>query len=92
MARAIENATRENAHKTAKDKTVESDIEGGVRPDPQDEARLKIINAPKEVHPIALRQQAEKQAAELRDKALEEQKLKIAERAKAKSRYSDKGR
>ena len=66
--------------------------DGGIRANPQDDARLKLINAPREVHPIALRQQAEKQAAEQREKALEEQKSKIAKRAKAKGNDSDKGR
>ena len=73
-------------------RTVESAGEDSIRANPQDEARLKLINAPREVHPIVLRQLAEKQAAEQREKALEEQKSKIAERAKAKGKDSDKGR
>jgi hypothetical protein len=92
LARAIENAERENAAKITKDKTVERIDAGGIRANPQDEARLKMINAPREVHPIVLRQQTEKQAAQRREKALEEQKSKVSERAKAKGKDSDKGR
>jgi Relaxase/Mobilisation nuclease domain len=97
LARAIENAERENvaksaAAKVAKTMTIEQADGAANRANPQDEARLKMINAPREVHPIALRQQAEKHAAEQREKALEEQKSKIAERAKAKGKDSDKGR
>jgi hypothetical protein len=92
LARAIENAERESTAKGAQKKTVERIDAGGIRANPQDEARLKMINAPREVHPIALRQQSEKQAAEQREKALEEQKSKIAERERAQGKDSDKGR
>jgi Relaxase/Mobilisation nuclease domain len=92
LARAIESAERDNAVKSAKSKTSEAADDRAIRANSQDEARLKLINAPREVHPIVLRQQAEKQAAEQREKALEEQKSKIAERAKAKGKDSDKGR
>lgn len=92
LARAIESAERDNAAKGAMSNTVERAAEGGIHANPQDDARLKLINAPREVHPIALRQQAEKQAAEQREKAQEEQKSKIAERATAKAKDSDKGR
>jgi Relaxase/Mobilisation nuclease domain len=92
LARAIENAEGEIAAKSAMSKTSEATGDRAIRANPQDEARLKMINAPREVHPIVLRQQAEKQAAEQREKALEEQKSKIAERAKAKGRDNDKGR
>jgi Relaxase/Mobilisation nuclease domain len=92
LARAIKNAEREIAAKSAMSKTSETAGDRAIRANPQDEARLKMINAPREVHPIVLRQQAEKQAAEQREKALEEQQSKIAERAKAKGKDSDKGR
>lgn len=102
LARAIENAERDNAAKGAavksatakgaKTTTVQHAFGTANRANPQDEARLKLINAPREVHPIVLRQQAEKKAAEQREKTLEEQKSKIAERAKAKGKDRDKGR
>ena len=92
LARAIESAERDSAAMGAPTRTVESAGEDSIRVSPQDEARLRLINAPREVHPIILRQLAEKQAAEQREKALEEQKSKIAERATAKGKDSDKGR
>ncbi len=92
LARAIEMDERENAAKSIKDKMVKSVGDGASRANPQDEARFKMINAPREVHPIVLRQQAEKQAAEQREKAIQEQKSKFAERERAKGTDNDRGR
>jgi Relaxase/Mobilisation nuclease domain len=83
LARAIENVERHNVAKTM---TAEQVAGTAHRTNPQDEVRLKMINAPREVHPIVLRQQAEKQ----REKALEEQKAKIAERSKGKDRDQER--
>jgi hypothetical protein len=92
LARAVDDAERENAAKGAQNKSVERAEAGGTRANSQDEERLKLINAPREVHPIVLRQQAEKQAAEQREKAIQEQKSKFAERERAKDTDNDRGR
>ncbi len=100
LTRAIDIVERENAAKivagksatgkNAKTTAVEQVVRTTERANPQDEARLKLINAPREVHPIVLRQQAEKQVIEKHQKALEERSAELAERSKGKDRDQER--
>ena len=89
LARAINNAERD-IKITGQGRAVERNAMDAVSANPHDQLRLNQINAAREVHTIALKQVAEKQAAEQREKTLQEQKAKIAARGKPKDK--DKGR
>lgn len=91
LARAIDYAERDVALKSSEG-IAQSISKDAFNANPQDQQRLNQINAAREIHPIALKQLAENQAAEQREKDLEEQKAKVAERTKSKGKDNDKGR
>ena len=91
LARAIYQAERDIDAKSL-ESNAQSISKDAFNANPQDQQRLNQINAARELHPIALKQLAEKQAEEQRERALEEQKAKVAERTKSKGKDNDKGR
>jgi hypothetical protein len=91
LARAIDYAEREVALKSSEG-VVQSISKYAFNANPQDQQRLNQINAAREIHPIALKQLAEKQAQEQREKILQEQKSKVVERAKQNGKNKDQGR
>jgi hypothetical protein len=91
LERAIGHAERDIDAKSL-ESNAQPIIKDVFNANPQNQQRLNQINAAREIHPIALKQLAEKQAEEQREKAMEEQKAKVAERAKLNGKAKDQGR
>lgn len=85
LARAIDQAEL-GAKTTAQRGSVERNAIVAFSANPQDLQQLNQIDASREIHPIALRQLAEKQTLEQNEKTLEEQKAKAVTHGRVKNK------